>query len=335
MSLLANWKEVLDTANLSPEREMDSVSKWLIITRAAVFTMTATSALVGGLLAIIVVGGIDWLNFGLAFLGLIIAHAANNMNNDFFDMTAGIDTDDYARAQYAPHPVLSGLVSKNTLGRAILLFNLLDAAILVVLFLRTDWQVLVFAIAGLFISVFYVAPPFRLKHRGLGELGVLLVWGPLMIGGTYFVAAGALPTTAIWLATIPYALAVATVLMGKHIDKLDADQQLGIKTLPVIMGEKLSLQANMAFMILFYIVVAVLIFAGTLSVWMSLVLVAIPRLIQVLKIYRDPKPAEPPEDYPVWPLWFVSAAFYHNKLAGGMFLLGLLLSIIFPWTISV
>jgi 1,4-dihydroxy-2-naphthoate octaprenyltransferase len=222
MSLLANWKEVLDTANLSPEREMDSVSKWLIITRAAVFTMTATSAFIGGLLALIVAGEIDWLNFALAFLGLIVAHAANNMNNDFFDMTAGIDTDEYARAQYAPHPVLSGLVSKNTLGRAILLLNLLDAVILLVLFLRSDWPVLIFAILGLLISIFYVAPPIRLKHRGLGELGVFLVWGPLMIGGTYFVAAGTLPTADVWLATVPYALAVTTVLMGKHIDKIEA-----------------------------------------------------------------------------------------------------------------
>jgi 1,4-dihydroxy-2-naphthoate octaprenyltransferase len=87
-------------------------------------------------------------------------------------------------------------------------------------------------------------------------------------------------------------------------------------------------------MILFYIIVGALILSGTLSVWMSLVLIAIPRLVRVLKIYRDPKPSEPPEDYPVWPLWFVSAAFYHNKLAGGMFILGLLLSIIFPLTIS-
>ena len=47
MSLVQNWKEVIDTANLSSDREMDVVSKWLIITRAAVFTMTATSALIG------------------------------------------------------------------------------------------------------------------------------------------------------------------------------------------------------------------------------------------------------------------------------------------------
>ena len=45
--------------------------------------------------------------------------------------------------------------------------------------------IIAFALAGLFISVFYVAPPIRLKHHGLGEPGVFLVWGPLMVGGTF------------------------------------------------------------------------------------------------------------------------------------------------------
>ena len=34
-----------------------------------------------------------------------------------------------------------------------------------------------FALAGLFLSVFYVAPPFNLKRHGLGELDVFLDLG--------------------------------------------------------------------------------------------------------------------------------------------------------------
>lgn len=330
MSLLANWKEVMDTANLSPDKHMDLVSKWLIITRAAVFTMTSTSGLIGGLLAAAVASDPDWLNFGLAFIGLIIAHAANNMNNDYFDMEGGVDTEDYARAQYAPHPVLGGLLSKRGLGSAVLAFNLLDAAILVVLYLRTDWPVLVFALAGLFISVFYVAPPIKLKHIGLGEPGVFIVWGPLMIGGTYYVTAGALPPAGVWLATIPYALVVATVLMGKHIDKREADQAKGIRTVPVIIGEQAALRLNMAAMAGYYLIVAALVATGTLGVWVLLVVLALPRLREVFKIYSTPKPSEPPEDYAVWPLWFVSWAFYHNKRAGLLFVLGLVLNLLVP-----
>jgi 1,4-dihydroxy-2-naphthoate octaprenyltransferase len=333
MSLIANWKEVLDTANLSPDKEMDTVSKWLIISRAAVFTMTFTSGLIGGLLAIAQADNPNWLNLVLAVLGLVFAHASNNMTNDYFDMEVGVDTEDYARALYAPHPVLSGLLTKTELMVAILVVNLIDAAIMVYLAFNVGWQVLVFAALGLFISIFYVAPPLKFKHHGLGEPGVFLVWGPLMIGGTYFVTAGELPTVGIWLASIPYALAVTTVLVGKHIDKITEDRDKGINTVPVIIGERASLWLNMAMMVVFYLVVGILVYTGTLGIWVLLVVLAIPRLMSVLKIYREPKPTEPPEDYPVWPLWYVSAAFYHNKLAGGLFVVGLILNLIIPFSL--
>lgn len=333
MSLISNWKEVLDTANLSPDKEMDTVSKWLIISRAAVFTMTITSGLIGGLLAISQTDEPNWFNLVLAVLGLVFAHASNNMTNDYFDMEVGVDTDDYARALYAPHPILSGLLSKRELLVAILVVNLIDAAIMTYLAVDAGWQVLVFAALGLFISVFYVAPPLKFKHHGLGEPGVFIVWGPLMIGGTYFVTAGQLPSAGIWLASIPYALAVTTVLIGKHIDKLNQDKDKGINTVPVALGERNSIWLNMGMMVAFYLVVAILVLTGTLGVWVLLVLLAIPRLIQVLKIYLEPKPTEPPEDYPVWPLWYVSAAFHHNKLAGGMFLVGLILNLVIPFTL--
>jgi 1,4-dihydroxy-2-naphthoate octaprenyltransferase len=328
MSLLANWKEVLDTANLSPDREMDAVSRWLIITRAAVFSMTATSGLIGGLLAAATVARSNWWHFALAVIGLVIAHASNNMTNDYFDLEGGVDTDEYARAQYAPHPVLSGMISKRGLLTAILSVNLIDALILVYFVFTTGWTVVIFALLGLFISVFYVAPPIKLKHIGLGEPGVFLVWGPLMIGGTYYVTASALPPVGIWLACVPYALVVTTVLIGKHIDKRKADQAKGIHTVPVILGERASLWLNMGLMVVYYLVVLALVLSGTLGIWVLLVFLAIPRLLRVLKIYREPRPTEPPPDYPVWPLWYVSAAFYHNKLAGGLFVLGLILNLI-------
>ena len=97
------------------------------------------------------------------------------------------------RALYAPHPILSGWVTKRQLAAAILIANAIDLAIMLYLTSLRGPLVIAFALAGLFVSVFYVAPPIRLKHIGLGEPGVFIVWGPLMIGGTFFVATGELP----------------------------------------------------------------------------------------------------------------------------------------------
>ena len=51
---LSVWRTAYNTANLpvGMTRPPDAVSKWLVITRAAVFSMTATSGLIGGLLAV-------------------------------------------------------------------------------------------------------------------------------------------------------------------------------------------------------------------------------------------------------------------------------------------
>ena len=48
------WKTAYNTANLpvGMTRPPDAVSKWIVITRAAVFSMTVTSGLIGGLLAV-------------------------------------------------------------------------------------------------------------------------------------------------------------------------------------------------------------------------------------------------------------------------------------------
>ena len=113
-SVIQNWGEVLRTQNLSSERAMDAGSRWLLITRASVFPMTFISGLIGGLLAAGVPGA-NWLYFTLAVVGLVAAHAANNMINDYFDLEGGVDSDEYVRTQYAPHPVLSGLISKRGL----------------------------------------------------------------------------------------------------------------------------------------------------------------------------------------------------------------------------
>ena len=110
--MFRNWIDVIRTCNVEPGCTLDPVSKWLIITRSCVFSMTVLSAFLGGLLAAIdghMAPGL-WL---LVTLGLILAHAANNMVNDFFDTQQGIDTEDYPRAAYAPHPLMDGLESRN------------------------------------------------------------------------------------------------------------------------------------------------------------------------------------------------------------------------------
>lgn len=333
---LRGWAEIMQTANPPANGQLDSVGKWLVMTRAAVFPMTLWSGTIGALLAVEVARvtgtvSIDWIAVVLAVVGLVIAHAANNLINDYFDMTGGIDTEGYVRALYAPHPVLSGWVTKSTLRNVMVGLTLIDGLIMLLLAYWHGPLVIAFALAGLFLSVFYVAPPFRLKQHGLGELDVFLTWGPLMIGGTYLVATGTIPLWVI-VFSMPYALLVTSVLFGKHIDKIVPDTALGIRTVPVILGEHLARRTNQALMILFYPLLLLTVLAGWVGPWVLLAVLAVPKLISVLKLYNSPKPDAPPAWYPArgWPLWFVGFAFIHTRQAGALLTIGLLINVFVP-----
>ena len=82
------------------------------------------------------------------------------------------------------------MVSRDGLIRAAVAVNVADLVILAILVGARGLVVLAFGIAGVVLNVAYTAPPLRLKKRGLGELDVFLVWGPLMIAGTFYSATG-------------------------------------------------------------------------------------------------------------------------------------------------
>ncbi len=320
-SRLKSWVYALRTTNPPPDGPVDAVTRWIVVTRAAVLPMTLVSGLVAALLAI---GepGLDWRWLVLAIVGITLAHVANNLMNDLYDTQTGTDSAAYPRALYAPHPVLSGLVSRRTLVTAILVVNLADLAILVVLTIARGWPVLAFALSGFLLSVAYTAPPLRLKKRGLGEPDVFVVWGPLMVCGTYYSAVGTVGWDIV-LASLPYGLLCTTVLMGKHIDKIPYDGPMGIRTVPVILGAVRARAVTLGMMVGFYVLVAVVVAVGAMPWPALLVLLALPRLVKVWPHFRRPPPDEPPPKFPVWPLWYAAIAFVHVRQAGALLVLGL------------
>lgn len=326
---LLAWKVVMGTCN-APAGANDVVTRWLVLTRACVHPMTFTAAAIAGLLAVRAAGFNAWY-FALAALGIVIAHAANNLINDVFDESLGNDTADYPRALYAPHPVLSGLATRRTMIIAFMVLNLIDLGILIVLTIGRGWPVIAFALLGLVGSVGYAAPILRFKKRGLGEPVVFVVWGPLMVGGTYFAATGHLPWQVV-AATIPYALLCTTVLFGKHIDKLQWDEPKGINTLPVLLGEGRARVATLAMMFAFYVAVVVLIPLGALPLAATISLLALPRLRSAWPYMRRPRPEKPPPDFPIWPLWYAAVTFVHTRRAGALLVAGLLIGAILGFT---
>jgi 1,4-dihydroxy-2-naphthoate octaprenyltransferase len=118
--------------------------------------------------------------------------------------------------------------------------------------------------------------------------------------------------------------------VGKHVDKIEADRTKGIHTLPVLLGEEQGRRLAQGLILGFFALVATLVLAGTLPVWTLLSFLALKRAGPVLATLGRPKPATPPENFPIWPLWFVAWVFVLTRLAGGLFVLGLAIDVFLP-----
>lgn len=303
---------------------LDVISRWLISSRAAVFVMTFISAAIAGILAF-QQGKFHLIPWLLVALGLILSHATNNLLNDYTDYVKGVDHDNYFRAQYGPQPLEHGLMTRRELLTYALVTGLLAlAAGLALVYMRGGLTLLLLG-TGLFFVLFYTFP---LKYIALGEIAVLIVWGPLMVGGGYYVITGEWSWNVV-LASLPYALGVTTVIFGKHIDKYAEDKAKHIHTLPVVLGERAARRIVIAMTALQYLLVFYLVLVGFFTPVMLIVVFALNMFFQYfLPMYRSPKPDGPPEDYPpdIWPLYFVATAFGHNRRFGMFYLLGLILN---------
>jgi len=305
---------------------LDIISRWLIASRAAVFIMTAIAGAIGGLLAY-KTGHFSWPAFVLAIFGIVMAHATNNMLNDYVDSKRGIDKDNYYRSQYGPQTLEHGLLSKSAFIRYIVFTGIIASLVGIYFVYRIGPEVLWLFGAGLFFLLFYTWP---LKYYGLGEPAVILVWGPLMVGGTFFVVSGGYWENWVVVVSLVYALGPTTVLFGKHTDKLEEDKRKGVKTLPVILGEKAARYITILFWILQFVFVGWLVISGYLSWPLLVVVFAIPKLIDSIKVFSKPRPAEKPDNALAvgWPLYLVHQAFVYNRQFGMLFLLGLIADVI-------
>lgn len=320
-TMWARALRVIPRLNKEEWDRLDFISRWLIATRAAVLIMTFISAAIGGIFAFRD-GQFHLGRWLLVAVGLVLAHATNNLLNDLTDYRKGVDRGNYFRTQYGAQPLEQGLWTERDLLTYAGVTGLIALACGVYFVVLRGWPAVALLAAGAFFVLFYTWP---LKYIGLGEIAVILVWGPLMVGGGYYVITGQW-SWPVALASLAYALGPTTVIFGKHIDKHDPDKAKGIHTLPVIIGEKAARGAARSMMALMYLTVVGLVIAGFFTPVMLIVLLGLINLPRVWKMYGQPYPKERPADFPpeAWPTYFAAAAFFHNRGYGIWFMLGLL-----------
>jgi 1,4-dihydroxy-2-naphthoate octaprenyltransferase len=257
---------------------------WFLATRPWSFTMTAISVGVGGAVAALD-GAFDVWLFLLTLVGAVCVHGATNLINDYFDYKSGVDRPGAPTTLYRPHPLVQGLISPRAVLWVSAGLYAIAAIIGLALIVLKGAGLLWFILLGAIASFFYTAGPIKYKYLALGELAVFLMWGPVIVGGTYFVQRGSLSPDAV-LISVPFGLLVALVLLANNLRDIDYDRSAGIATLGTLLGQQKTRVLYQGLILLAYLAIALLIALKILSPWGLLVFFSAPvafRLIRTLQ----------------------------------------------------
>ena len=280
--------------------------------RAPVLVMTLGSALFGAAFAWRD-AHVDATVFALVVVGLLLAHAANNLLNDWVDYRRGVDSPGYYRVEYGVHALAHGLMTERAFLTALIVIGA-GAAVCAAILVAMCGSVVILPIAlGSVALLFYTWP---LKQLALGEATVFAVWGPLMIGGTYAAFAGAW-SWPVAFASCVLALGPTAVIFAKHIDKRTADVGKGVYTLPAVLGDRRARAITRWMLAIQLPLLIALAVVGELP-WTTLVAVlAVPTLVRAWRTLCEAAPAVRPTEFPaaIWPLWHVAFVFDYVRRA--------------------
>lgn len=227
------------------------------------------------------------LLLAIAFFGVLALHVMVNWLNDYFDYFKGTDTKTSGSVVYRVHPIISDVFKPHELLIASLslgAFAIIMGLSLVFLFDRP--LVLLFGFAGMFLALFYNAPPFALKYRALGEPATFMGFF-LMFIGTYYVMTGSVTWESVVLA-LPPGLLTASVLSTNNIRDIENDRKAGFKTLAVLLGRKGMATLIVVMISVTFVSVLGMIVLGELPLLSLLAFVTLPTAVGVIRdVYNE------------------------------------------------
>jgi 1,4-dihydroxy-2-naphthoate octaprenyltransferase len=174
-------------------------------------------------------------------------------------------------------------------------------------------------VVGFALGWSYHGPPLKLAYRGLGELDVVLCYGPLISLATYVIQTGSWSWTAFWL-SMPLGIFTAAFLWLNEFPDYAADKSAGKNNLVVKLGRQAASRALPLIYVAGFTLVVALPLAG-IPATVLLGLVALPTAA-----YACAKAWAAPEtfyrQYPVQPAALLTFVLYSLGAGTGMLLGG-------------
>ena len=183
----------------------------------------------------------SWICAIASVIGVMFLHLSLNLLDDWFDYRNGSAetrvkvVHEGVRGRMHKYPYLtSGEATSRQLVIAILSFLSVAALMGVIILVQRGWMILGWVAVALVLGVSYSGGPLKLGYRGLGELVIFLMFGPLMMSGVYYAITGGLDWKITWL-SIAVGLLVTNIVYSHSVLDSVPDAKMGKKTMAHLM----------------------------------------------------------------------------------------------------
>lgn len=215
----------------------NSPRAWLLAARPKTLTAAAVPVMAGSALAAADLGA-DFriLPCVLCFLFAFILQIDANFINDYFDFRHGIDRADRLGPERA---CAQGWITPRAMLWGIGVTTVLACLAGLPLLLYGGWPLLV---VGAVCVVFAFLYTLGLSYRGWGDVLVLVFFGLVPVGFTYYIQAGTW-TQAVVVCALACGLVIDTLLMVNNFRDRDQDRVSGKRTVVVRFGARVGSMA--------------------------------------------------------------------------------------------
>jgi 1,4-dihydroxy-2-naphthoate octaprenyltransferase len=211
------------------------IAVWITAARPKTLMVSVAPVLIGSAMAF-ADGGSDMLSALGCLLMAVLIQIGTNFANDYLDFLKGSDRED----RLGPLRVTAaGLVSPKTMRNATIAVFSAAVVIGALLALRGGTPMIVIAVISVVCGYLYTGGPYPLGYNGLGDLFVWIFFGPVAVGGTYYVQALDLSIPVLLAGFAPGLFGVVPIAVNNLRDA-DTDVISGKRTLAVRFGKEFA-----------------------------------------------------------------------------------------------
>ena len=214
---------------------MANIQIWFEATRPKTLPAAVCPVMVGSALAYHD-GLFHWIPSVLCLCFALLIQIGTNFANDYLDGVKGTDTE----ARIGPRrAVASGSVRPLAMRRAALTVLALAFILGLSLIFYGGWWMLLVGASSVICAWLYTGGPYPLAYNGLGDLFVILFFGLIAVGCTYFVQALQITVDALLLG-LACGLVINNILVINNYRDLEEDTLASKRTMVVMMGRRFA-----------------------------------------------------------------------------------------------